>query len=73
MPAQWTGKLIGDIHNAGKNIKDVAEQAGLNQKYVSTILNGDKDMPKTEAKLRAALEEMTKEREADGGTEKLDT
>ena len=72
MPAQWTGKLIGDIHNAGETIKNVAARADLNDKYVSKVLNGDKDMPKTEAKLRAALEEMTREREADGA-ENLDT
>ena len=62
MPAQWTGRLIGDIHNAGLNIKDVAAEANLNQKYVSTVLNGDKEMPKTEKKLRDALDSLT-----DGG------
>lgn len=61
MPAQWTGKLIGEIHNAGFRILDVAVRANLNPKYVSTILNGDEEKPKAEAKLRTALDELKKE------------
>ena len=55
MPAQWTGQLIGEIHNAGLTIKRVALEAGLNDKYVSQVLNADAESPKTERKLRAAL------------------
>lgn len=62
MPAQWTGQLVGEIHNAGLTIKQVSEEAGLNPKYVSTILNGDSDAKKAEGKLRAALERLTTEK-----------
>lgn len=62
MPAQWTGKLIGDIHNAGFRISDVAQRAGYHVKYVSTILNEEKEMPKTEQKLRDALEQLINEK-----------
>ena len=31
MPAQWTGRLVGEIHNAGLTIKQVAAEAGLNE------------------------------------------
>lgn len=58
MPAQWTGVLIGEIHNAGFTIKDVACEAGLHPKYVSTVLNSEDASPKTEKKLREALERM---------------
>lgn len=58
MPAQWTGVLIGEIHNAGLTIKAVAEEAGLNPKYVSQVLNGERDAPKAEARLRHALERL---------------
>lgn len=58
MPAQWTGLLIGEIHNAGFSIKAVANEAGLHPKYVSTVLNSDDASPKTEMKLRAALQRM---------------
>lgn len=55
MPAQWTGQLIGEIHNAGLTIKQVAAEAGLNKHYVSQVLNAESESPKTEKKLRAAL------------------
>lgn len=58
MPAQWTGVLIGEIHNAGFTIKQVAEEANMNPKYVSTVLNDDYDAPKAQVKLRAALERL---------------
>lgn len=63
MPAQWTGKLVGEIHNAGLTIKTVAKRAKLNPKYVSQILNADREAPKAEKKLRAALDELIKEKE----------
>jgi len=59
MPAKWTGQLVGEIHNAGLTIKQVAEEAKMNPKYISTILNRDADAPKAEAKLRAALKRLT--------------
>lgn len=58
MPAQWTGVLIGEIHNAGFTIKQISKEAGLNPKYVSQVLNSDSGSEKTEKKLRAALERM---------------
>lgn len=58
MPAQWTGELIGEIHNAGFKIKDVASEAGLNPKYVSQILHGKCESDKAERKLRSALKRM---------------
>lgn len=57
-PAQWTGQLIGEIHNAGLALKDVAQEAGLNPKYVSQVLHREKESPKTEKRLREALERL---------------
>lgn len=65
MPAQWTGLLIGEIHNAGFSIKAVANEAGLHPKYVSTVLNSNDASPKTEMKLRAALQRMKTQKEAE--------
>ena len=58
MPAKWTGELVGKIHNAGLTIKEVAAEAGMNPKYISTVLNQDTDASKAEAKLRAALDRL---------------
>ena len=59
MPAKWTGQLVGEIHNAGLTIKEVAAEAGMNPMYISTVLNQDEDAPKAEAKLWAALARLT--------------
>ena len=64
MPAQWTGILIGGIHNAGLTIKEVAEGAGLNAKYVSQLLNGNAPAGKAACKLREALERLRQEKES---------
>lgn len=59
MPAQWTGELIGKIHNAGLSIKAVSEEAGLHPKYVSTVLNSDElDRDCTREKLEGALSRL---------------
>ena len=63
MPAQWTGILIGEIHNAGFTIKQVAEEAAMNPKYVSTVLNDNDEAPKAQAKLRAALDRLASAKE----------
>lgn len=55
MPAQWTADLIGEMHLAGITSKQLAEEAGLNPKYMSTILNGHVDPKGAEKKLREAL------------------
>ena len=61
MPAQWTGKLIGEIHNADLTLLQVARRAGLHPKYVSKILHKEEDSPVTRKKLFAALEELKTE------------
>ena len=40
MPAQWTGELVGKMHNAGVTAKQLAAEMGKNPKYVSQVLNG---------------------------------
>lgn len=55
MPAQWTADLIGEMHLAGVTAKQLAAEAGLNPKYLSTLLNGHYEPRNAEQKLRAAL------------------
>ena len=64
IPEQWTGELIGEIHNAGLSIKDVASEAKLNPKYVSQLLHGKCESSVAEAKLRDALERLKHSKEA---------
>ena len=58
MPAQWTGELIGEIHNMGMTIKQFSAEAKLHPKYVSAVLHGKVESPKAEEKLKAALERL---------------
>ena len=58
MPAQWTGVLIGRLHNAGITAKQLATHMGLNDKYVSQVLNGHCEPKNAETKFNAALDEL---------------
>lgn len=62
MPAQWTGEVIGKLHNNGITAKDFAAYLGLNPKYVSTVLNGKRNPKNAEQKFREGLEQMLRER-----------
>ena len=58
MPAQWTADLIGEMHLNGITHKQLAAEAGLNAKYLSTILNGHVAPKGAEQTLRAALKQI---------------
>lgn len=58
MPAQWTGQLIGRLHNNGITIKRLASFMGMHEKYVSQVLNGHCEPKNAEAKFNAALDEL---------------
>lgn len=58
MPAQWTADLIGEMHLVKVTAKQLAAEAGLNPKYLSTVLNGHHEPKNAEKNLRAALERL---------------
>lgn len=58
MPAQWTGVLVGKIHNAGITAKMLAAEVGWNEKYLSQVLNGHKEPKGAQEKLEAALDRI---------------
>ena len=64
MPAQWTGELVGKMHNAGVTSKEPAAQMGKNPKYVSQVLNGHYEPKKSECEFNAALVAISKARNA---------
>lgn len=69
MPAQWTGELVGKMHNAGVTGKELAAQMGKNPKYVSQVLNGHYAPKKSESEFNAALTAIIKAR----GSEEIGT
>ena len=55
MPKQWTGDFVGEVHNAGLTIQQVAKEASLNPKYVSQILHSENPSESARKKLFDAL------------------
>ena len=62
MPVEWTGRLIGDMHNAGVSRAEVARELGVSTAYVTMVLNGIRTPKGAEEKLRAAFERVKEAR-----------
>ena len=62
MPEEWTGRLIGDMHNAGVSRAEVARELGVSTAYVTMVLNGIRTPKGPEEKLRAAFERVKEAR-----------
>lgn len=58
MPAQWTAKLIGEMHLAGVTAKQLAAEVGWHEKYLSAVLNGHREPKGAEEKLWLALKRL---------------
>lgn len=58
MPAQWTGFLVGRMHNAGVTAKQLAEELGKNPKYISGVLNGHYSPKKAEQEFNEAFQKL---------------
>ena len=68
MPAQWTGKIIGEMHVTGVTAKELSAEVGWHEKYLSAVLNGHREPKNAEKQLTAALLrlQIKAEREAHG-------
>ena len=62
MPERWTADLIGEMHLARITARELAAEAGLNPKYLSTVLNGHCTPRNAEKTLRDALERIKERR-----------
>lgn len=62
MPAQWTGNLVGRMHNAGISKKEIAAFMGKHEKYLSQVLNGHREPKHAEQEYNAALDELIAEK-----------
>ena len=51
MPAQWTGEVVGKIHNNRLTAKELAEELGWNDKYLSQVLNSENPPKNAEQKV----------------------
>ena len=55
MPAQWTGEVVGKIHNNRLTAKELAEELGWNDKDLSQVLNSENPPKNAEQKVNDAL------------------
>lgn len=55
MLAQWTGEVVGQMHQRQISMKDLAAAIGWNPKYLSQVLNGRVNPRGAEEKVRRAL------------------
>jgi transcriptional regulator with XRE-family HTH domain len=63
MPAQWTGDMVGKMHNNKITLTQVAEKIGVTKAYVCMVLNGHRNPKGAEQRFMAALDELIKEKE----------
>ena len=61
MPEKWTGEVIGALHVHNRTCLELARKMGIHDKYLSQILNGHRNPPGAEQKIKAALNELLKE------------
>ena len=63
MPEAWTGKLIGEMHNARITYDDLAAELGCGKAYVCMILNGRRNPEGAEQRLNEAFNRAKQKKE----------
>ena len=58
MPAQWTGRIVGELHNNNLTAKELAREVNWNDKYLSQVLNSENPPRNAEEKLMSALNRL---------------
>lgn len=58
MPAQWTGRIVGELHNNRITLKELAKEVGWHDKYLSQVINSDNPPKDSEQKLTDALKRL---------------
>lgn len=69
MIGEWTAEVVGRMHLAGITGKQLAEECGITNSYLSTVLHGKKGDATTQQRILAALERLEGQRtaETEGG------
>ena len=67
MPAQWTGEIVGQMHNNKINAKELAQELNWHDKYLSRVLNSENPPKKAEGKVRTALARIIVRKETMAG------
>ena len=62
MPAQWTGRIVGELHNNKLTLKELAKEVNWNDKYLSQVINSENPPKGAEQKLTEAMNRMIEKR-----------
>lgn len=65
LPEAWMGELVGRMHNAGIQQKDLAKEMNCTKAYVSMLLNGTKKPPLARERLEAAFASVMLKKQKD--------
>lgn len=62
MIGEWTAEVVGRMHLAGITGKQLAEECGITNSYLSAVLHGKKGDETTQQRVLAALERLEERR-----------
>ena len=60
----WTGNLVGLLHNNKISKTQLADELGVTREYVSMVLNGHREPEKAEEKFTAAVNRIIERKNA---------
>lgn len=63
LPKEWTGDLVGLMHNHKISFAQLAQELGVTNRYVSMVLNGHREPAGAEDKFRSALNRLIEKSE----------
>lgn len=58
MIKDWTGQLVGRMHNYRVTYEELARELGVSRAYVSMVLNGARDPADAETRFNAACDNI---------------
>lgn len=61
MPQEWTGDLIGRMHNRGVTSKMLASRLGITKEYVSMVFRGKKNPKNAQERFEEAFKQIVSE------------
>ncbi len=65
MNYDWTAEVVGRMHGAGISGLQLAEECGVSNSYLSTVLHGKKGTEKTQKRILDALDRLEKKKLAE--------
>lgn len=65
MHKNWTGELVGSLHDHKITQNQLAQRLGISYQYVSMVLSGHRSPPGAEQRFRSALDALIAEQDAE--------